>query len=191
MSIGVDTDYETYILLQQKVSNIKDTIKFIEDTDENLVSSLKSIVARFEDEANKVCNIRIEKLSKEGASIYYKLTNNDQMHNYHLSFLHNGEIQDYHYSNDIQSSRKFDIIKINVSFSAFLDYNGYYLSDVTNLYDDNQKEIEAEPDINGNKWYLTEVTDCYSHTKINKIIVLDPLDGPILINKLMTLDSSP
>ena len=94
-------------------------------------------------------------------------------------------------SNDIQSSRKFDIIKINVSFSAYLDYNGYNLSDVINLYDDNQKEIEAEPDINGNKWYLIEVTDCYTHTKINNIIVLDPLDGPILINKLMKLESSP
>jgi hypothetical protein len=191
MSIGVDTDYESYILLQQKVSNIKDTIKYIENTDENLVSSLKSIVARFEDKANKVRNVRIEKLTNDKASIYYKLTDNDQMHNYHLSFLHNGEIQDYHYSNGIQSSRKFDIIKINVSFSAYLDYNGYNLSAGIDLYDDNQKEIEAEPDINGNKWYLIEVTDCYTHTKINKIIVLDPLDGQILINKLMKLDSSP
>ena len=59
------------------------------------------------------------------------------------------------------------------------------------MYDDNQKEIEADPDINGNKWYLIEVIDFYTHTKINKIIVLDPLDGPILINKLMKLDSLP
>jgi hypothetical protein len=73
------------------------------------------------------------------------------------------------------------------TFKTFYCQHPYHIHYDNNgneiVSDDEGNQIQADPDTNGQRWYLTEHYYTGQRTAFRKLIPLSPTDGPILYQK--------
>jgi len=181
--------YDMYKEIQKKINKINDVIDFIEDT--NIISQLQTLIIRYQDELNVIRNHRINKITNEGPSFYYKSNPSEKILKILITFMYKGEIYDHVYDKHYQNTANdvdFSIMSIDKLKSFYNDHPYHIHTDDDGneiITDDNVNEIQADPDINGHRWYLAE--HCYNYrTIITKLVPLNPEDGLILFQKYNT-----